>query len=80
MLTRSPWQPGATSAFANSLEEDKVAAADQEHQQGEQQPVDGEAHQRARPDGLAVWASEFSQSGLAPRRVVAASPPCASLK
>jgi hypothetical protein len=31
-----------------------VPAADQEHQRGEQQPVDGEAHQRARADWLAV--------------------------
>jgi hypothetical protein len=35
-------------------EEDEVPAADEEHQQGEQQPVDGEAHQNAGRDGLAV--------------------------
>jgi hypothetical protein len=35
-------------------EEKEVAAADEEHQQGEQQPIDGETHQNAPPDGLRV--------------------------
>ena len=35
-------------------EEKEVAAADQEHQCREQQPIDGEAHPRARADWVAV--------------------------
>jgi hypothetical protein len=35
-------------------EENAMAAADEEHQHGEQQPVEGETHQTARRDGLRV--------------------------
>jgi hypothetical protein len=33
-------------------EEEEVPAADQEHQRGEQQSIDGEPHQTARADWL----------------------------
>jgi hypothetical protein len=56
-------------------EEDKVPSADEEHQQGEQQPVDGETHQNARPEGLGVRARDVSPSGLdTGPRAVAVSP------